>query len=99
MIPIFGGIMAAGAGLGPASTFLLMVPAANFLAILFTSEFILPLLAAARFVFSFVIAILLGFVVVRTPWERPWRRSLPGSPPQKRSQHLEGPLVVPHPWG
>jgi uncharacterized membrane protein YraQ (UPF0718 family) len=70
MIPIFGGIMAAGAGLGPALTFLLMAPAANFLAILFTSELISPLMAVARLVSSFVIAILIGFIVVKTRWGR-----------------------------
>jgi len=70
MIPIFGGIIAIGAGIGPALTFLLMAPAANFLAILFTSELISPLMAAARFGFSFVIAILIGFIVAKTPWAR-----------------------------
>jgi len=70
MIPIFGGIIATGAGIGPALTFLLMAPAANFLAILFTSELISPLMAAARFGFAFVIAILIGFIVVKTRWGR-----------------------------
>lgn len=68
MIPIFGGIMAAGAGLGPALTFLLMAPAANFLAILFTSEIISPLMAGARFGFAFIGAILIGFIAARTSW-------------------------------
>jgi uncharacterized membrane protein YraQ (UPF0718 family) len=70
MIPIFGGIIATGAGIGPALTFLLMAPAANFLAILFTSELISPLMAAARFGFAFVIAIAIGFIVAKTRWGR-----------------------------
>jgi hypothetical protein len=70
MIPIFGGIIAIGAGIGPALTFLLMAPAANFLAILFTSELISPVMAAARFGFAFVIAILIGFIVAKTRWGR-----------------------------
>lgn len=70
MIPIFGGIIMAGAGLGPALTFLLMAPAANFLALLFTSEIISPLMAGARFGFAFVGAILIGFIVMKTRWGR-----------------------------
>ncbi len=70
MIPVFGGIMATGAGIGPALTFLLMAPAANFLAILFTSELISPLMAVSRFGFSFFGAILIGFLVAKTAWGR-----------------------------
>jgi uncharacterized membrane protein YraQ (UPF0718 family) len=47
-----------------------MAPAANFLAILFTSELISPLMAAARFGFAFVIAIAIGFIVAKTRWGR-----------------------------
>ncbi|MEM2878766.1 MAG: permease [Candidatus Hadarchaeales archaeon] len=68
MIPIFGGILMAGAGLGPALTFLLMAPAGNFLAILFTSELISPVIAGARFGFAFLGAIVIGFLAARTPW-------------------------------
>ncbi|MGC8817609.1 MAG: permease [Candidatus Hadarchaeum sp.] len=68
MIPIFGGIIAIGAGIGPALSFLLMAPAANFLAILFTSELISPLIAGARFGFAFLGAILIGYAVAKTPW-------------------------------
>jgi len=70
MIPIFGGIMAAGAGIGPALTFLLMAPAGNFLAILFTSEIISPVMAGARFTSAFVGAILIGLITSRTGWAK-----------------------------
>jgi uncharacterized membrane protein YraQ (UPF0718 family) len=40
MVPLFAGILYAGAGIGPAITFLLMAPAANILTILITGEFI-----------------------------------------------------------
>ena len=89
MIPIFGGIMAAGAGLGPALTFLLMAPAANFLAILFTSELISPLLAASRFFSSFVIAILLGFIVARTPWGKAVEKKFAGISAAKAAEVVE----------
>jgi uncharacterized membrane protein YraQ (UPF0718 family) len=68
MIPVFAGIIMAGAGIGPALAFLLMAPAANFLGIIFTSELISPVLAGARYVSAFAGAILIGFVVAKTPW-------------------------------
>ncbi len=68
MIPIFAGIMMAGAGIGPAITFLLMAPAANFMAIIFTSEIISWKLALARIIFSFIGAIFIGAIVAKTPW-------------------------------
>ncbi|MEM3401745.1 MAG: permease [Candidatus Hadarchaeales archaeon] len=68
MIPVFAGIMMAGAGIGPAISFLLMAPAANFIGIVFTSELISPVLAGARYVSAFFGAVLIGFVVAKTPW-------------------------------
>ena len=63
MIPIFAGIMMAGAGIGPAITFLLMAPSANVMAIIFTSEIISWKLALARIVFSFIGAIIIGMMI------------------------------------
>lgn len=68
MIPIFGGILIAGAGIGPAVSFLLMAPAANILALIFTAEIISWKLAAARFGFSFLGAIFIGYILDKTPW-------------------------------
>jgi len=68
MIPIFGGIMTAGAGIGPALTFLLMAPAANIMAILFTGEIISWKLAVARILFAFLGAIVIGWIVSKTRW-------------------------------
>jgi len=68
MIPVFGGILIAGAGIGPAVSFLLMAPAANILALIFTAEIISWKLAVARFVFSFFGAILIGYILDKTPW-------------------------------
>ena len=89
MIPIFGGIMMAGAGLGPALTFLLMAPAANFLAILFTSELISPLIAAARFGFAFLGAILIGFMVAKTRWGRAVEERFAGISAAKGAEVIE----------
>jgi len=68
MIPVFGGILIAGAGIGPAISFLLMAPAANILALFFTAEIISWKLAVARFVFSFFGAIFVGYILNKTPW-------------------------------
>ncbi len=66
MIPIFGGLIMAGAGVGPAVTFLLMAPAANFIAVITTIDIISLDLAVARVAFSFVAAVLVGALVSRT---------------------------------
>lgn len=63
MIPIFGGLIVAGAGVGPAVTFLLMAPAANFIAVITTIDIISLELAVARVGFSFVSAIIIGYLV------------------------------------
>jgi uncharacterized membrane protein YraQ (UPF0718 family) len=86
MIPIFGGIMMAGAGLGPALAFLLMAPAANFLAILFTSELISPAMAGARFAFAFMGAIVIGFLAARTRWGRAVEEKFAGLSAEKAEE-------------
>ena len=68
MIPVFGGILIAGAGIGPAISFLLMAPAANILALIFTAEIISWKLAVARFIFSFFGAIFVGYILDKTSW-------------------------------
>ena len=68
MIPIFGGLLIGGAGLGPAITFLLVAPAANIMAIMFTGSMISWKIAATRIVFSYFGAMAVGYLVSRTPW-------------------------------
>ena len=68
MIPIFGGILMAGAGIGPALSFLLMAPASNFLAIIFTGEIISWKIATARYCFSFIGAMFVGYLIDKSPW-------------------------------
>ena len=66
MIPIFGGLLISGVGLGPAITFLLMAPAANILALIFTFDLISWKIMVFRVVFSFFGAMAIGWIVSRT---------------------------------
>jgi uncharacterized membrane protein YraQ (UPF0718 family) len=68
MVPLFGGILYAGAGIGPAITFLLMAPAANILTIPMTGEMISWEVAGMRIIASAVVALAAGLVVSITPW-------------------------------
>jgi len=68
MIPLFSGILYAGAGIGPAIAFLLMAPAANILTILLTGEIISWQIAIVRIFTSLIIAIVAGFVIANTSW-------------------------------
>lgn len=66
IIPVFAGILYAGAGIGPAIAFLLSSPAANVLTILITGELISWNLAIARVLFSILGSIVVGAVVMQT---------------------------------
>lgn len=66
MIPIFGGLLISGVGLGPAITFLLMAPASNILALVFTAELLSWKIMVVRLLFSFFGSILIGFIISKT---------------------------------
>ncbi|MEM3581447.1 MAG: permease, partial [Candidatus Bathyarchaeia archaeon] len=68
MVPLFGGVLYAGAGIGPAITFLLMAPAANILTILMTGEMISWEIAGVRIIVSAAVALIAGLIVSKTPW-------------------------------
>jgi len=68
MVPLFAGILYAGAGIGPAITFLLMAPAANILTIFITGEFISWEIAGVRIIVSLASAMLAGVIVAKTSW-------------------------------
>jgi hypothetical protein len=68
MVPLFAGVLYAGAGIGPAITFLLMAPAANILSILLTGEMISWEIAGVRIIVSIVVALTAGIVISKTPW-------------------------------
>ena len=68
MVPLFGGVLYAGAGIGPAIAFLLMAPAANILTILMTGEMISWEIAGVRILVSAAVALIAGLIVSMTPW-------------------------------
>ncbi|MEM3549804.1 MAG: permease [Candidatus Bathyarchaeia archaeon] len=68
MVPLFGGVLFAGAGIGPAITFLLMAPASNILAILLTGELISWELAGVRIIASITVALIAGIAISKTSW-------------------------------
>ena len=67
MVPLFGGILYAGSGVGPAITFLLMAPAANILTVLFTGEMISWEIAGVRIIASATVALIAGIIISKTP--------------------------------
>jgi hypothetical protein len=78
MIPIFGGLLISGVGIGPALTFLLMAPAANLLALIFTWQIISWKIMLFRAIFSFFGSILIGYFVSRTPAGKEKEREFAG---------------------
>lgn len=68
MVPLFGGILYSGAGIGPAITFLLMAPSSNILAILLTGELLSWEMAGVRIMVSVIVALMAGVVVSMMPW-------------------------------
>jgi uncharacterized membrane protein YraQ (UPF0718 family) len=75
VLPLFGGIYANGAGLGPASAFLYAGPAINVLAIVLTANVLGFEIGLARavgaVVFALVIGLLMHLIFRRSEMERP----------------------------
>ena len=63
ILPLFAGILTAGAGLGPAITFLFVGPAINVLAITYTGGLLGFDFAIARLVLAIVFGLVLGLVM------------------------------------
>lgn len=70
MVPIFGGLVYAGAGIGPALTFLLVAPANNLLADIITVQVMGWPIALADIIAGATSAIIIGYIVSKTPWGR-----------------------------
>jgi hypothetical protein len=68
MVPIFGGLVFAGSGIGPALTFLLVAPANNLLADIITVQVMGWPIALADMVAGAIGAIAIGYIVSKTPW-------------------------------
>jgi uncharacterized membrane protein YraQ (UPF0718 family) len=70
MVPIFGGLVYAGSGIGPALTFLLVAPANNLLADIITVQVMGWPIAIADIIAGATSAIIIGYIVSKTPWGR-----------------------------
>ena len=96
MVPIFSGLLYAGAGIGPALTFLLVAPANNILADIVTIQVLGWRVAIADMVAAGIAAIAIGYFVSKTPWGRDFESRFagnPGKPGQARAVELvEQPL-------
>jgi uncharacterized membrane protein YraQ (UPF0718 family) len=68
MVPIFGGLVFAGSGIGPALTFLLVAPANNLLADIITVQVMGWPIALADIAAGAVSAIAIGYIVSKTSW-------------------------------
>lgn len=88
MVPIFAGLIYAGAGIGPALTFLLVAPANNLLADIITIQVLGWKIAIADMIAAGISAVLIGYVVSRTPWGRGFERRFQKNPGQVASVEL-----------
>jgi len=70
VIPVFSGLVHAGAGIGPAIAFLLAVPAANIMAIVLTVDVLSWRIDVARLVAAIVVGVFVGYAVARAGWVR-----------------------------
>ena len=89
VLPMFAGIYRVGAGLGPASVFLVAGPSVNVMAVFLTARVLGFELGVARTItaigMSFVIGILMAFIFRKSEEERiAVTMQLPDPPPSKR---------------
>jgi uncharacterized membrane protein YraQ (UPF0718 family) len=74
MVPIFGGLVFAGSGIGPALTFLLVAPANNLLADIITVQVMGWPIALADITAGAISAIVIGYLVSKTPWGKEFEK-------------------------
>jgi uncharacterized membrane protein YraQ (UPF0718 family) len=70
MVPIFGGLVYAGSGIGPALTFLLVAPANNLLSDIITVQVLGWNIALADMAAGALSAVIIGYIVSKTSWGR-----------------------------
>ena len=70
MVPLFSGLIYAGGGIGPAITFLLVAPANNLLSDIVTFQVLGWQIAIADIIAAGVSAVVIGYVVSKTPWAK-----------------------------
>jgi len=91
MVPIYAGLLYAGAGIGPALAFLYVAPANNLLADIVTIQVLGLQIAVADIVAAGISAVLIGYLVSRTSWGRAFEqryRKSPGNPSQAAAVEL-----------
>jgi uncharacterized membrane protein YraQ (UPF0718 family) len=88
MVPIFAGLIYAGGGIGPALTFLLVAPANNLLADIITIQVLGWEIALADMIAAGISAIIIGYVVAKTPWGAQFEQQFQANPRQTASIEL-----------
>lgn len=79
MVPIFGGLVYAGSGIGPALTFLLVAPANNLLADIITIQVMGWPIALADMAAGGISAITIGYIVSKTKWGKEFEEKYVGT--------------------
>jgi uncharacterized membrane protein YraQ (UPF0718 family) len=79
MVPIFSGLLYAGAGIGPALTFLIVAPANNILSDIVTVQVLGWRIAIADMIAAGIAAVAIGYFVSKTPWGREFESRLSGN--------------------
>jgi len=88
MVPLFSGLILAGGGIGPALTFLLAAPANNLLADIVTVQVLGWQIALADIVAAGISAVVIGYVVSRTPWAKKFEQKFQKNQMQATSVEL-----------
>jgi uncharacterized membrane protein YraQ (UPF0718 family) len=87
MVPIFGGLVYSGSGIGPALTFLLVAPANNLLADIITVQVLGWPIALADITAGAISAIVIGYIVSKTSWGQEFEQKFGGK--NRVSQDLD----------
>ena len=88
MVPLFSGLIYAGGGIGPALTFLLAAPANNLLADIVTIQVLGWQIALADIVAAGISAVVIGYLVSKTPWGKKFEQKVQKTPAQTASVDL-----------
>ena len=88
MVPLFAGLIYAGGGIGPALTFLLAAPANNLLADIVTIQVLGWQIALADIVAAGISAVVIGYLVSKTPWGKKFEQKFQKNPTRIASVDL-----------
>lgn len=88
MVPIYAGLLYAGSGVGPALAFLYVAPANNLLADIVTIQVLGWRIALADMVAAGISAVIIGYLVSKTPWGKAFEQKYRKNPSQAASIEL-----------